>query len=162
MTTIFKSLTTAVVVFFLASQMGFSQGKESSKTEDSIRHTILMLFDGMRKSDTNMIKSAFHDRAILQTIMSTNEGMRVINSPLAGLIKSVAKSNDVVYDERIQFETIKVDGDMASVWTPYEFYVGSQFSHCGVNSFQLVRLQGVWKIQYLIDTRRKEPCAVKQ
>ena len=38
------------------------------------------------------------------------------------------------------------------------FYYKGQFLHCGVDSWQLVRLNGVWKIQYLIDTRRKEPC----
>jgi hypothetical protein len=38
---------------------------------------------------------------------------------------------------------------------PYQFYIGDKFSHCGVNSFQLVKLQGQWKIQYLIDTQEK-------
>ena len=61
-------------------------------------------------------------------------------------------------DERISFETVKVDGDLAIAWTPYKFYLGDQFSHCGVNSFQLVKLEGVWRIQYLIDTRRRQGC----
>ena len=53
------------------------------------------------------------------------------------------------------FETIKIDGALASVWTPYKFYSGATFSHCGANSFQLVKIDGAWKIQYIIDTRRK-------
>lgn len=61
-------------------------------------------------------------------------------------------------DERIQFDVVKVDGPLASVWTPYKFYFKGQFSHCGVNSFQLVRVNGEWKIQYLIDTRRRNDC----
>jgi len=61
-------------------------------------------------------------------------------------------------NERITFEIVKVDADLASVWTPYQFYYKDKFSHCGVNSFQLVRLQGIWKIQYLVDTRRKTDC----
>ncbi|HUM64696.1 MAG TPA: hypothetical protein PLV32_02570, partial [Chitinophagaceae bacterium] len=61
-------------------------------------------------------------------------------------------------DERISFETIRVDGPLAIVWTPYHFYYNGRFSHCGVNSFQLVRFEGVWKIQYLIDTRRRQGC----
>jgi hypothetical protein len=61
-------------------------------------------------------------------------------------------------DERISFETIRIDGPLAIVWTPYKFYFNGQFSHCGVNSFHLVRLNGSWKIHFLIDTRRKEPC----
>jgi len=61
-------------------------------------------------------------------------------------------------DERIVFETIRIDGPLASVWTPYNFYYEGKFSHCGVNSFQLVKINGEWKIQYLIDTRRKQGC----
>ncbi len=58
----------------------------------------------------------------------------------------------------VHFEVIRIDADLAVVWTPYKFFVGKKFSHCGVNSFQLIKLNGNWKIQYLIDTRRKEGC----
>ncbi|HNA01067.1 MAG TPA: hypothetical protein PLN49_09415, partial [Ferruginibacter sp.] len=61
-------------------------------------------------------------------------------------------------DERITFDVVRVDGALAIAWTPYKFYFNGKFSHCGVNSFQLVRFNGEWKIQYLIDTRRKAGC----
>ncbi|MEM9869076.1 MAG: nuclear transport factor 2 family protein, partial [Bacteroidota bacterium] len=35
------------------------------------------------------------------------------------------------------------------------------FSHCGINSFQMVNFGGEWKIIYLIDTRGKEGCLEK-
>ena len=38
------------------------------------------------------------------------------------------------------------------------FTLTGKFSHCGVDSFQLVFINGQWKIQCLIDTRRKQPC----
>jgi hypothetical protein len=47
---------------------------------------------------------------------------------------------------------------MAAVWTPYNFYYNGQFSHCGVNSFQVIRFKDGWKIQYIIDTRRRTGC----
>lgn len=34
------------------------------------------------------------------------------------------------------------------------------FSHCGVNSFQLFHDNGQWKIIYLIDTRQRTGCGV--
>ena len=61
-------------------------------------------------------------------------------------------------DEKIKFEAIHIDGNLASVFTPYEFYYKGKFSHCGANSFQFVKQNNVWKIQYIIDTRRKENC----
>jgi len=53
---------------------------------------------------------------------------------------------------------VEENGLIATVTTPYSFYYNGNFSHCGVNSFQLVNFSGEWKIVYLIDTRTKENC----
>jgi hypothetical protein len=52
----------------------------------------------------------------------------------------------------------KIDGELATVWTPYVFYLRGQKDHCGVNAFTLVKLNGTWQIQGIIDTRRTENC----
>ena len=50
---------------------------------------------------------------------------------------------------------IKIDGNLASVWTPYEFYVNDTLSHIGANSFTMIKENNQWLIIHLIDTRRK-------
>jgi hypothetical protein len=126
---------------------------------DEVKKPIQALFEGMRQSDTTLMSSAFAPQAILQTITKTKEGVTTVRTEeLKKFISFVAQPHSEAYDERITFDLIKVDGDLALAWTPYRFYVGDKFSHCGVNSFQLVRLNGAWKIQYIIDTRRKEGC----
>ncbi|HKB42832.1 MAG TPA: hypothetical protein VKC90_00520 [Chitinophagaceae bacterium] len=80
------------------------------------------------------------------------------NEEIAEFIDFISKQSPGACDESISFETIKIDGPLSIAWTPYNFYYNRQFSHCGVNSFQLVRLKGQWKIQYIIDTRRKQRC----
>lgn len=128
-------------------------------TEDSVKAVINKLFEGMKNSDASLIRVAFADSAILQTIGRSQEGKTVIRTDeVKDFVESIGKIAKGDADERIQFETIKIDGPLAIVWTPYKFYYKGQFSHCGVNSFQLVRLNGNWKIQYLIDTRRRQGC----
>jgi hypothetical protein len=61
-------------------------------------------------------------------------------------------------DERLASMDIKIDGELATVWTPYVFYLQGQKNHCGVNAFTLVKLNGTWQIQGIIDTRRKDNC----
>jgi len=127
--------------------------------EEGVKAAVNRLFDGMRKSDTAMIRSAFAPEAILHTIVKNKEGGVMVRAEaIDKFIESIARPRTEVLDERIEFASIKIDGELASVWTPYKFYFGSAFSHCGVNSFQLVKIDGSWKIQYLIDTRRKQPC----
>ena len=62
---------------------------------------------------------------------------------------------DVVVEEKILSYNIQVDGTMAHVWTPYEFYMNGKLSHYGVNAFTLFKENEKWKIIYVIDTRRK-------
>ena len=113
----------------------------------------------MRSSDTALLRSAFAPGSILQTVVKNKEAKVFIRTePLDSFIAFIARPHKEIYDERISFEMIRIDGELATAWTPYQFYVDEKFSHCGVNSFQLVKLNGKWKIQYLVDTRRKQNC----
>ena len=143
--------------FIILLAAGLCSFAQAQTTTDSIKATINGLFDAMKNADAAGIKQAFGDSALLQSIATTKEGTTVIrNESIAAFAASISKLPKGAADERIQFETIKIDGPLASVWTPYQFYYNGTFSHCGVDSYQLVRLNGQWKIQYLIDTRRKK------
>lgn len=135
----------------LSSTLFLSQTSD----EDAVKSTVNQLFSGMKNSDSELIKKTFSNNAVLQTITKSGE---VKNESIDNFVISISKAEKGSLDEKISFSTVLVDGNLASVWTPYEFYYKGQFSHCGVNSFQLVKSNNEWKIQYIIDTRRKENC----
>ena len=141
------------LVFFFSNQ----QMQAQSDAAD-VKKVIETLFDGMRAGDSAMVHSAFIDEVIMQTIVPKRGVMSIVKGELQGFLNSIGTPHERVYDERIMDYQIKIDGPMASVWTPYEFYLGEQFSHCGVNSFQLMKKEEGWKIIYLVDTRRKDNC----
>lgn len=125
----------------------------------SIQKAIETLFDGMRAGDSAMVASVFADNPPMNSVFTNREGKVVVNGgSLDRFLESVGGEHDQIFDERIFGYDINVDGDLASVWTPYEFYLGETFSHCGVNSFQMARLDGEWKIIYIVDTRRRTEC----
>jgi hypothetical protein len=129
----------------------------AQKDEADVKKTIAGLFEGMRKSHTGRIRSAFTHESILQTVFKDKEGnISVRTESLDSFIASVVRPHKEIYDERIRFDLNRVDGALAIAWTPYTFYLTGKFSHCGTDSYQLVKLNGQWKIQYLIDTRRKQ------
>ena len=131
----------------------------AQSAEDSVKSAVNKLFEGMKNANPDLIKSVFADSLVFQTISRGKDGNMIVRNEDAGdFIASIQKQQKGAADERITFETIRIDGPLASVWTPYNFYFNGQFSHCGVNSFQLVRFKEGWKIQYLIDTRRKQGC----
>ncbi|MEF9479421.1 hypothetical protein OWR28_18220 [Chryseobacterium sp. 1B4] len=109
----------------------------------------------MKNADPELVKSAFTENAVLQTI--TKDGT-VKSDSVQDFIASVSKFPKGDLDERIIIEAVHTDGNLASVFTPYSFYLKGKLSHCGANSFQLVKQNNEWKIQYIIDTRRKDNC----
>jgi hypothetical protein len=127
--------------------------------QDSIKTVINTMFTGMKNSDTTLVKSCFTETAVLQTFGKDKEGKTIIttDSP-SDFAKIIATIPAGAADEQIIFKDLKIDGPMAAVWTPFKLYFNGKFYSCGVNSFQLVRLNNVWKIQYILDTRRKNNC----
>lgn len=124
------------------------------KSQD-IEKPIHILFLGMKNADPELMKSAFAENAVLQSIAKDGT---VKNENVQEFIASVSKFSKGDLDEKIIIDAVHSDGGLASVFTPYSFYFKGKFSHCGANSFQLVKQQNEWKIQYIIDTRRKENC----
>jgi hypothetical protein len=132
---------------------------KAQTAEDSVMKVINKLFTGMKTADATLLKTCFADSMILQTIIIDKEGKLLVkNEDPEGFINFLSKEAPGNADERISFDVVKVDGPLAIAWTPYNFFYKGKFSHCGVNSFQLVRFNGEWKIQYLIDTRRMQGC----
>ena len=131
---------------------------QAQTARDSIIATLNTFFEGMKKADTTLLKSSLSESAILQTISEKGGNTSVRNENLSDVIKSIGQLAPGAADEKIEIGTLLIDAGLASVWTPYKFYYKEKFSHCGVNSFQLVRMNNTWKIQYIIDTRRTTGC----
>ena len=60
--------------------------------------------------------------------------------------------------ERAWDETILVQGHIAVYWAPYDFHVDQKFTHCGIDSFQLIKKDGRWLISNASWTRETLNC----
>ena len=138
----------------LISFMVFGLSVQAQNTE--IQKTIEIFFEGFHSKDTAKIHSVCADKIILQSIAEGTKGPRLSKESVKEFYISIATMpKDAIFQEKILSYTIQVDGTMAHVWTPYEFYMDGKLSHKGVNAFTLFKENGIWKIIYLIDTRRK-------
>lgn len=127
--------------------------------QQAITATINQLFEGMRNTDSTLVRAVFAPNARMQTVMLNKEAKPVIRTEenINGFVKTIGTPHKDVYDERIGQLDIKIDGGMlAQVWTTYEFWIGEKFSHCGVDIFTMAKTDLGWKIIYLADTRRKD------
>ncbi|MDD2793752.1 MAG: hypothetical protein PHD73_11280 [Sediminibacterium sp.] len=143
----------------LAAVVCCSLSLSAQTATDSVKATINRMFEAMKEADSAKLSSCFADSAIMQTISRNKEGKEWVRTEgVEGFVKLVGSIPKGMADEQIVFGVVKTDGALGIAWTPYRFYRNGVFSHCGVNSFQLVRIKQKWVIQYIIDTRRKDQC----
>jgi hypothetical protein len=53
---------------------------------------------------------------------------------------------------------VLIRGPIAVVWGQYEFLIDGEFSHCGVDAADLVKVDGRWKVANFMWTVEKENC----
>jgi len=133
---------------------------QQSASEQEVKKTIETFFEAFHKGDTTLLKTVLADKIVIQTTFTNKEGKsQLVEEEVSKLITAIGtRPSDQKWEEKLLDYQIKVDGTMANAWTPYEFWFNGQFSHCGVNSFQLFNDNGSWNIIYLIDTRRRQGC----
>lgn len=115
------------------------------------------LFDGMRARDTAVMRSTFAPGARL-AVTQTRDGVTAVSTiEIAQWMTGVARATELL-DERLVDPEVRIDDNLATVWVGYNFHVGTRFSHCGYDAFQLARVTDGWKIVHVMDTRRTDRC----
>lgn len=138
-----------VITVLLLSSVVFSQ-------ENSPKATIEAFFSAFHQKDSLTLRTFCHKEISLQTVANTKNGTQLKSDKLEDFLKSIASIPNTmkIFEKLLDFK-VTIDGDLAHVWTPYEFYVNDTLSHVGVNAFTLLNDNGKWQIIHLIDTRRK-------
>ncbi|MEZ4839893.1 nuclear transport factor 2 family protein [Flavobacterium sp.] len=142
-----KKVFILVLVFFC--QFSFAQ-------ESEVQQTIGIFFQAFHQRDSTALKKVCSENLVLHSISESEKGAKFSVEKASNFYKSIASIPlSIKFEEKILGFKVQVDGTMAHVWTPYEFYVNDKLSHSGVNSFQLYKENDVWKVVYILDTRRK-------
>ena len=149
-----------IIVLLIAFVFSVTIVAQEKTEEEAIKKTIETFFEGLHKGDSTIMKTTLHKDIKIQTTHTNKEGKKLLkNETRAQLLKAIANKNPTdIYLEKLLSYDIKIDGNLASVWTPYEFYFNGNFSHCGANSFQLFNNNGNWQIIFLVDMRRRGDC----
>lgn len=131
--------------------------------EQEVKAVIDKMFQSMYTGDTASLRKCFIPAAQLMSYTYDAHGNpRAKAETVSDFARGVSLVGEDEFEEKITGWHFLIDDGIASVWTPYEFYFDGKFSHCGVNSFQLIKVQHQWKISLLTDTRRQTNCLSDQ
>ena len=139
-----------ILIFVLTS--GLMINAQSNEVQTAIE----TFFVGFHAKDSVKMKTICSDKMTMQSISEDGKNVKLSDENVHNFFKTVATlPSTLVFEERILDYKIQIDGSMAHAWTPYELYFNGKLYSSGVNAFTLVKQDEVWKIIFLIDTRRK-------
>jgi len=147
----------AVIILTLPS-VTYCQSQVQLDTKEIIE-PIRLLFEGMEKNDSSLVKSTFADGISFFTVNTDEKGNSFLKEGnVQGFLNTIGSPKEVVLRELISNIKVNVEGAFASVWCDYTFYLSDQFHHCGIDQFLLIRTEKGWKIRQVVDTRHTEDC----
>lgn len=129
-----------------------STGAQNPSKNDDGQEAIAVankLFEAMRAKNADAIRALFTPEGQLVAIDKPRigEGLsktRVFTADSFSKAISEAKAPEFI--EKMPQPEVNLFGDLATVYGRYTFHVGDKFSHCGTNTFNLVRTEQGWKI----------------
>ncbi|MEX2468098.1 MAG: nuclear transport factor 2 family protein [Gemmatimonadota bacterium] len=124
------------------------------------RHAILeplqTLFDALEAGDAELLRSVVRPGTTM-VYAETRDGVTTQSTVTLDQLAERIESSTVPLIERMWSPVVMRRGPVATIWTPYDFYNGEEFSHCGIDAATLLREDGAWKIVGLSWTRDEPP-----
>jgi hypothetical protein len=138
---------------------GFATPAAAQSAEDEVQAVVDALFDAMRAADSAAVRSLFHSEMEAMASSGSRDGVAGVRfGAISSFIETVGGAEPGAFDERIGPAEIRIDDNLATVFTPYAFHYNGNLSHCGVNVFLIARIGEAWRIVGLADTRRRQGC----
>jgi hypothetical protein len=151
------TIATAIAITILGfTGTTSAQGAAQSDEKEPILAVVDQFMTGISTNDFDLLA-----RIRLENGLNIVE--RPASPPATGTVItrrpfSPAGSKPGAFKERYWDPVVHVRGGLAIVWAPYEFWRDGKTSHCGVDVFEMVKEQGVWKIGNAMWTVEPDAC----
>ena len=143
---------TFLIAIALATSLAASTG------EEAVLAAVQQFFDTMAAKDVAGAEQVLVPEGLFFSVR-TVDGEKVVRaSSNQQYLAELATAEDD-WLERMWEPEVRIEGDMATVWTPYDFHINGEFSHCGVDAFNLMNIDGQWKITGGTYTVQRTGCA---
>ena len=126
--------------------------------EGQVMVPINALFAGIAARDAAAIGATMRGDATATIANEAADGSRKIVHYTREQLLARFTPGAEKFEERLYDPAIEVDGDIASVWGRYTFYIDGKLHHCGYDHFDMVREGGMWQIQNLTWSNRTTGC----
>ena len=147
----------AAILVAAAGPLAAQDGAGGDGAEEQVLAAVQALFDAMAARDSAAVADVLIGDGVY-FVAGVRDGGPVHAIASQADFPALVGAQPAPLIERMWDATVLVHDPIAIVWTPYDFHVGAEFSHCGVDAFSLVRTPEGWKIAGIVFTRETQAC----
>jgi hypothetical protein len=148
------------IVFLLS----LATSMHAQKTDDAKAAVgvVNQLFTEMAAANPAGIVALHTPTSDLAAVFKQRDGKTHYQSFNGDAFSKMFTDKSKVMREEMYDPKVEVHGDWAMVWGRYVFFNGDTLSHCGINQFNLIRIEGVWKVANGASTIDPNDCSEKE
>jgi len=108
-------------------------------------------------ADTATLAGLLAPEAMIYSVREGGSGPSLRAVTRTAFLESLG-GEDQEFLERMWDPTVQIQGRVAMVWTPYDFHVNGEFSHCGTDVFTMLQGAEGWQVASITYNVVREGC----
>lgn len=145
------------IAILLASRPTAAQSPTSADSA-AVVTVVQRLLEAISSRDSTAARAMMLPGSQLAAIRAGTPTIAPRITPDTTFLRTLASGRER-YLERMWTPIVRIHGAMADVWAPYDFHVDGKFSHCGIDTFTLMRTPNGWRVVSVAYTVEPAGCA---
>jgi hypothetical protein len=146
----------ATVLTFLIAHSIAAQGAASDELVVAERAEVFLA--ALSAADTAALAPMLLPGAMLYSVREGADGPSIGAVTRQDFLNSLGGDGQR-FLERMWDPWVRVDGDVAMVWTPYDFHLNGELSHCGIDVFTFLKGPEGWQVASITYNVVREGCS---
>ncbi len=146
---------TILLISMVSAPLGAQESKSDPVQEvTGIAHDFL---EALSVADTATLARLLVPQAMIYSLREGAAGSSMGAVSRVAFLESLGGEDQELL-ERMWNPTVQVQGRVAMVWTPYDFHLNGEFSHCGIDVFTMLKGAEGWQVASITYNVVREGC----
>ena len=127
------------------------------RPEESVADLARAFLSALSSGDTTTLSVLLAPEAMIYSVREDPAGPSIRPVSRASFLEGMGREGRVLL-ERMWDPTVLVQSRVAMVWTPYDFHLNGELSHCGIDVFTMLEGAEGWKVASITYNVVREGC----
>jgi len=153
---LFPGLGGLIFLISMSTLPAVAQEPNSGPEREVVRVAEAFL-SALSAADTATLASLLSPQAMIYSVRDGTSEPSIRAVPRAAFLESLGGEDQTLL-ERMWDSTVRVQDGVAMVWTPYDFHLNGEFSHCGIDVFTMLKGVEGWQVASITYNVVREGC----